>query len=133
MHDEKFFVDLTSFAFGGLQRKFYIADNAGYIRVYNMKNGEFLKKVNLSLDIEGVEFANKQSHIKKKETNEISQMFYQSSEKLLITSSWDSTIRIYDEGEPDESNLLRVLSGGHQDAEIIAMTYSEHLSLLASW
>lgn len=37
---------MTYFCFGGRLRKFYIADTAGFVRVYNMKNGEFLKKVN---------------------------------------------------------------------------------------
>ena len=40
LHDEKQLSDLTSFAFGGRQRKFYVADNAGFIRAYDMKNGE---------------------------------------------------------------------------------------------
>lgn len=66
LHDEKIIVDLTTFCFGANERKFYIADNGGFIRVYNMKNGEFMQKVNLTTEIEGAEFANKHAHIKKK-------------------------------------------------------------------
>ena len=132
LHDEKIIVDLTTFCFGANERKFFIADNGGFMRVYNMKNGEFMKKVNITTDIEGPEFANKHSHIKKKENNEVSNLIYLREERLLITSSWDSTIRIYDESEPEESVLLRVFSGGHMESEILSLAYSSHLSLLAS-
>jgi hypothetical protein len=114
LHDEKIIVDLTNFCFGANERKFFIADNAGLIRVYNMKNGEFMKKVNNTNEMEGPEFSTKSVQIKKKENNEISQMVYLREERLLITGSWDSTIRIYDEGEPEESVLLRIFTGGHQ-------------------
>jgi len=132
LHDEKIIVDLTTFCFGANERKFYIADNGGFIRVYNMKNGEFMKKVNITTEIEGPEFANKHSHIKKKENNEVSNLIYLREERLLICASWDSTIRIYDESEPEESVLLRVFSGGHLESEILSLAYSSHLSLLAS-
>jgi WD40 repeat protein len=102
------------------------------IRQYNMKNGEFLKKVNDMKEIEDSEFSKKQSHIKKKETNEISSLIYINEEKLLIASYWDSTIRIYDEAESEESVLLKVLSGAHKDSEIISLTYSSKQSLFAS-
>ena len=35
-------------------------------------------------------------------------MIYLSEEKLLIASYWDSTIRIYDEEDSEESVLLKV-------------------------
>lgn len=89
-----------------------------------MKNGEFLKKVNDFKEIEDSEFSKKQSHIKKKETNEVSALIYINEEKLLIASYWDSTIRIYDESESEESVLLKVLSGAHKDSEIITLSYS---------
>ena len=40
-------------------------------------------------------------------------------EKLLITSAWDSTIRIFDEEDTEESNEIKVLSGGHEESEIV--------------
>ena len=36
-------------------------------------------------------------------------MIYLAEEKLLIASYWDSTIRIYDEEDSEESVLLKVL------------------------
>jgi WD40 repeat protein len=51
---------------------------------------------------------------------------------LLIASYWDSTIRIYDENDAEESVLIKVLSGGHREAEINCLAFSPNLSLLAS-
>ena len=43
---------------------------------------------------------------------------------ILITGSWDSTIKVYDI-KIEESSLLRVMSGGHQDSEITALAHNE--------
>ncbi len=69
---------------------------------------------------------------KRRENVEISHLIYSNEEKLLISSSWDSTIKIYDETDPQESQLLRIMSGGHLDSDIAALDYSSHLSLIAS-
>lgn len=83
-----------------------------------MKNGEFLKNVNSPDEIENSEFSKKQHHLIKKENNEISRIMYNTEEKLLIACYSDSTIRIYDESDAEESILMKVLSGAHRDAEI---------------
>lgn len=69
---------------------------------------------------------------KRRENVEISHLIYSNEEKLLISSSWDSTIKIYDETDPQESQLLRIMSGGHLESDIGALDYSSHLSLIAS-
>jgi WD40 repeat protein len=94
-----------------------------------MKNGELIHGINKPLEEQELD---KTKTIKRRENNEISYMLYLSDDKLLLTSSWDSTIRIYDEQEPEESSLLRIMSGAHRDSDIITMDYSSHLSLLAS-
>lgn len=78
-----------------------------------MKSGEFLKKVNMHNEIEKSEFANKLANIKKRDTVDISGIVFLHEEKLLISTSLDSTIRIYDETDPEESILLKVICGGH--------------------
>lgn len=118
--------------FGGRQRKFFLSDNAGLIRQYNMKNGEFLKKVNTHNEIEMSEFANKLANIKKRDSLDISALMFLHEEKLLISASQDSTVRIYDESDPEESVLLKVLCGGHNNAEILSMAYSTHFTMLAT-
>lgn len=134
--DERFSAsDLSSFAFGGKHRKFYLGDNSGLMRVYNMKNGEFIHRVNGHDDEQRSNMMrdwDKKKPTKKLENSEISQLLYLNDEKVLITASWDSTIKIYDESESDESTLLRVMSGAHRDSDINAMAYSSHLNLLAT-
>ena len=97
-----------------------------------MKNGEFLKKVNQHNEIEKSEFANKLANIKKRDTLDISSMIFLHEEKLLISASLDSTIRIYDENDPEESSLIKVFCGGHQNFEILCMAYSLHFTMLAT-
>ena len=61
---------------------------------------------------------------------------YIAKEKLLVAAYWDSTIRIYDEGDAEESQLLKVLSGGHKESEIQCFNYSSKISsngLIAVW
>ena len=74
LHNDRYSVELSGFCLGAKQRKFFIADNGGNIRQYNMKNGQFLKNVNDEKEIENSEFSKKQIHncISKKEVNEIS-------------------------------------------------------------
>jgi WD40 repeat protein len=62
----------------------------------------------------------------------VSQLIYNHEEKLLIAAYSDSTIRIYDEDDAEESTLLKVLSGGHKEASIQVLAYSARLSMLAS-
>ena len=59
-------------------------------------------------------------------------LMYIAKEKLLVASYWDSTIRIYDEGDAEESQLLKVLSGGHKESEIQCFNYSSKMSILVS-
>ena len=72
------------------------------------------------------------ANLKKRDTLDISGTIYLHEEKLLISASHDSTIRIYDEADPEESTLLKVLCGGNQNAEILSVSYSAYFTLLAS-
>ncbi|EGR28930.1 hypothetical protein IMG5_166500 [Ichthyophthirius multifiliis] len=132
LQDEKYPVDLSTFCLGARQRKFFVADNVGLIRQYNMKNGSQLKLVNTTDETESQDFTKKQITIKKKENNQISQILYLTEEKLLIASYWDSTVRIYDEEDSEETVLLKIMTGGHKDSEITTLTYSEKFKLIAS-
>jgi len=57
-------------------------------------------------------------------------MLYLDQANLLITGSWDSTIKVFD--CKDETSILRIMTGGHQESEITCLVYSETLGLLAS-
>lgn len=39
---------------------------------------------------------------------------------------------MYDEADPEESVLLKVLCGGNQNAEILTLSYSPYFTLLAA-
>lgn len=67
--DEKYPVDLSTFCLGARQRKFFVGDNIGLIRQYNMNNGEFLKSVNSLNETEGADFVKKQAFVKRKDHN----------------------------------------------------------------
>ncbi|EGR31709.1 hypothetical protein IMG5_103530, partial [Ichthyophthirius multifiliis] len=97
-----------------------------------MKNGEIIKQVNDFKEIDNSEFSKKQYHIQKKENNDVSCIIFIHEENLLVASFFDSTIRIYDESEADQSELVKVLSGGHSDSEILVLSYSSKQYILAS-
>ena len=50
---------------------------------------------------------------------------------MLVTTSWDSSLHVYDEDEP-QSWLLRTSKGGHAGEDIQCLTVSDHLSLVAT-
>jgi hypothetical protein len=112
---------------GARQRKFYVGDSAGLVRLYNQKNAEFLKEVNdIQEEIEMVEKLEKLTFSKrdKKEEHDVTCLLYLQDEKLLIFGTLDSVIKIYDEIDSEESQLLRVIIGGHKESEICALAYS---------
>ena len=65
-------------------------------------------------------------------SSEISGLNFCKDDKLLIGCSWDSTIRIYDQSDAEDSPMLRLMTGGHQGADITCLTYSAHFSLFAT-
>ena len=93
-----------------------------------MSNGLFIKKVGEieSLDAQGVK------RVYKDHSGEISHVRFVSEDKLLISTSWDSSMNVYDEYEPEESVKLRCLSGAHAGSAIMSFAFSAHLSLVAT-
>ena len=132
--DDKIPGELTSLYYGSKCRKIYIGDNVGNLRLFNMKNGDLLKRVRNEKEEFDMQdkFLKRQNLIKKKEINEVSNIIYLEEEKLLITASWDSTIKIYNENDDQETVLIRIMSGGHKDSDISALAFSNNLGLLAS-
>ena len=97
-----------------------------------MKDGAIIKTVNSLFELDGIEFGNKCDHIKRKEFNDIYCVKYLHEDKLLLVSSSDSTIRIYDENDADSSKLIKVLSGGHNESEILSLEVSLNMGIIAS-
>lgn len=65
-------------------------------------------------------------------TSEISGLNFCKDDKLLIACSWDSSIRVYDQSDAEDSPMLRLMTGGHQGADITCLAYSSHFSLFAT-
>lgn len=106
LQDEHLAADVTTYQIGPRLRKFFVADNAGLCRLYNMKNGELIENVIELSDIK----KNVQNNSKlKKKSNEITQLIYCEDQKILITVSCESVVRVYEAKDGEGFNLLRVL------------------------
>ena len=103
------------FIFENNCRKFYVGYSNGAIMQYNAGNGSLIKPINEKvIDKEGME-KYVYSHSK-----EISSMYYYYSEEdeqnqnfILLSSSYDSTINIFNEENPEETIKLKTIRGGH--------------------
>jgi WD40 repeat protein len=124
VQDTKTESELSAFTFDSRHRKFFVGDNTGGIRTYNYSNGALLKDITSTPAAE----EGKVEELKA----EISGLHFCNEDKLLIVSSWDSTIQVYDQADPEQAPRLRLMTGGHQESDITCLTYSSHLSLLAS-
>ena len=129
-------VKIKTFIFENNYRKFYIGFSNGAIMQYNAGNGSLVKPINENeVEKEGIqtfEF----SHSK-----DISSLYYYHNENdnnniFLLSSSFDSSINIYNEKNPEETEQLRKLIGGHsingKNIEILCMDFSMTLSLIAT-
>lgn len=51
---------------------------------------------------------------------------------MLLTTTWDSNLRVYDEEDPEETFMLRKSTGGHFKDDISSLDFNAHLSLIAT-
>ena len=121
------------FLFENNHRKFYIGYSNGAIMQYNAGNGSLIKSVNeKEIEKEGLQVYT-YSHSK-----EISSLYYYFSEEdesnqhlILLSSSYDSTINIFNEENPEESIKLKTIRGGHtisgKHNEINCLDFSKRL------
>jgi len=63
--------------------------------------------------------------------DEVSRLYYCNEYQTVISASWDTTICIHDESNPEHGILLRRMTGGHT-GDISCLSFSYNLSLLAS-
>ncbi|GBG27765.1 WD repeat-containing protein wdr-5.1 [Hondaea fermentalgiana] len=106
--------DITSLKLDFRKRKFITADQKGKVTVFNYLNGSLMKDNALA-----------------PHENEISCMVYGPEDKIIISASWDKSIRIYDETLPNQLGPLRRILYAHT-ADIGALVLSHALSLFAS-
>ena len=121
------------FIFENNFRKFYVGYSNGAIMQYNAGNGSLIKAINeREIEKEGLQMF-VYSHSK-----EISSLYYYFSEEdihdqhlILLSTSYDSTINIFNEENPEESIKLKNIRGGHtivgKKKEIICLDFSRIL------
>eukprot|EP00743_Colponemidia_sp_Colp-15_P009230 GILK01010078.1.p1 GENE.GILK01010078.1~~GILK01010078.1.p1 ORF type:complete len:1529 (+),score=350.86 GILK01010078.1:164-4750(+) len=105
--------ELTAFCLDDRNRKFFLGDHKGDIRVCSFSNGGIIKGMD-------------------KHKREVSYLQFVPKDRVLLTASWDSTIKIHDDRDPDSADVLRSMIGGHKEDDIQCVAFSHHLLLLAS-
>ncbi|OQR91657.1 hypothetical protein ACHHYP_04492 [Achlya hypogyna] len=111
--------DVTSLCLDHRCRKFIVGDHEGNIRVFDYLNGALMK------EFQYAEFGHR-AHL-----GEVSRLVYCNEYRSVISASWDTTICIHDESDPEHGILLRRMAGGHS-GDITSLAYSSTLSLIAS-
>jgi WD40 repeat protein len=119
------------FSFEDRHRKFYLGFSNGAVHQFNAGNGSLIKKVGeYEVEKDGITTA------KNHHTSEVTNIYFESVTQLLITTGLDSLINIYNEGNPEESQKLRTIKGGHKIGErlnqILALDFSSNLNLFAT-
>eukprot|EP00698_Gefionella_okellyi_P016802 TRINITY_DN4837_c0_g1_i1.p1 TRINITY_DN4837_c0_g1~~TRINITY_DN4837_c0_g1_i1.p1 ORF type:complete len:989 (+),score=200.34 TRINITY_DN4837_c0_g1_i1:54-3020(+) len=103
--------EITCFATDDRRRKLIIGTHSGEIECFNYSNGATMKSF--------------QSH-----SAEVSCLLYCDAAKIVITGSWDKTVRIHDELEASHGVTIKTLTG-HQ-GEVTCIAYSPGMALIAS-
>ncbi|KAH7459783.1 hypothetical protein PRIC2_010671 [Phytophthora ramorum] len=111
--------DLTTLCLDFRERKLIIGDHGGNIQVFDYLNGSHMKSFAYS------ELGNRAHNA------EVTKLCYCAEHMAVISVSWDCSINIHDERDSERGVLLRRLIGGHS-TDITALSFSYHLSLLAS-
>ena len=139
------------FIFENNFRKFYIGYSNGAIMQFNAGNGSLIKAINeKEIEKDGIQIYI-YSH-----TKEITSLYFYTSEDeekekkeekekekekeddhlILISTSYDSVINIYNEGNPEETLKLKTIKGGHTIAgkvnEINCLDFSKMLNSYAT-
>ena len=110
---------VTTLCLDDRERKFIVGDFVGNVKVYDYISGVHMKSCSYK------EFGQK-AHL-----GAVSKVLYVHKYKCFITASWDRAISIHDENEADGGVMLRRIDGAH-GADITALDYSSHLSMMAS-
>ena len=129
---------IKSFMFEDNHRKFYLSFSNGAIMQYNAGNGSLIKTINqYEIEKDGI------TYYRYQHTKDVSSLFFfhqkrnlEKDNLLLISSSFDSTIQVYNEYDLETTSKLRTIKGGHnigeKKCEILCMDFSVNLCQLAT-
>lgn len=106
--------DITSVCLDDRQRKFIAGEANGSVRVYNYANGAVMKSM--------------VSH-----TREVSKLLYCNELKVVVSCSWDRSIVVHDEMDPEKGVVLRMMDHlrSHQ-ADVSCADWNHTVSLVAT-
>ena len=130
-------VKIKNFIFEDNYRKFYVGFSNGAIMQFNAGNGSLIKPVNeIEVEKDGI-----QSYVYS-HSKEVTSMYYYNDDDnnnenlILLSTSYDSLINVYDESNPEETEQLRSIKGGHtirgKSLEINCLDFSKQLNLFAT-
>ncbi|RHY74344.1 hypothetical protein DYB38_004354, partial [Aphanomyces astaci] len=111
--------DLTAMCLDNRSRKFIVGDHDGNIKVYDYLNGMYMKCF-------AYPDTDNKAHVA-----EVSRLYYCNEYRTVISTSWDTSVCIHDESDPDRGILLRRMTGGHT-GDITSVAFSYNLSLIAT-
>ena len=127
-------VKIKNFIFENKYRKLYVGFSNGAILQFNAGNGSFIKAINEVKIMKDHFQTNEYTH-----TKDISGLYFYSrnnEENLLISTSYDGLINVYDEKYVDKSEQIKTIKGGHtisqKNYEIICLEFSEYLNIYAT-
>ena len=131
-------VRIRNFIFEDHYRKFYLCFSNGAIMQYNAGNGSLIKPINqYEIEKEGIVYF-KYSH-----TKDVTDLYFFDQEReserdnlLLVSTSSDSTIQVFNEYDLETTTKLRTLKGGHtigeKKCDIICLAFSPNLCQFAT-
>lgn len=129
--DLKSHTEITSFQMGPRNRKFFLADNTGNCKVYNVKSGEMLTRLippeeDKKDKKEDKPKAIKQETIQSRKAREIVRIIFVEAQGILIVGTCDATVKVYRiSSASDEVELLREIRGAHSKADLTCLEYSK--------
>ena len=130
-------VKIKCFIFEDNYRKFYVGFSNGAIMQFNAGNGSLIKPVNeIEIEKDGI-----QSYVYS-HSKEVTSLYYYNDDDnnnenlILLSTSYDSLINVYDESNPEDTQQLRSIKGGHtirgKSLEINCLDFSKQLNLFAT-
>ena len=140
IEQERFDIDakIRCFCFDYRHRLVYIGFSNGTVQQFNSGNGSLIKPINeYEVEKDGI------TTIKTHHTKDVTSMFvfYNNPESadadfILVTTSLDSLVNMYNEKDPEQSTKIRGIRGSHKIGdkvnEILCMDFSRRYNLLAT-
>lgn len=105
--------DASALCLDDRARKVIVGDHDGHVTVLKYANGALMKRL--------------EPHAR-----EVSALVYLVSRKCVISASWDRTILLQDEMDPEAAKLVKAFDGAPHRADITRLALSQDESLLAS-